>query len=49
MIRLGHPAGITDVGANVKYINNKYIGVSATFQRSARVLMKGEVYIPIYN
>jgi len=42
----GHPSGILKVGAVIKQENGKYIVDKATMSRSARIIMKGEVYVP---
>jgi len=45
-VTFGHPSGILKVGAVVKQENGKYIVDKATMSRSARIIMKGEVYVP---
>ena len=45
-VEFGHPAGTLKVGAVIKKENGKYIVDKATMSRSARIIMKGEVYAP---
>jgi len=45
-VTFGHPSGILKVGAVIKQENGKYIVDKATMSRSARIIMKGEVYVP---
>ncbi|RBQ29060.1 2-methylaconitate cis-trans isomerase PrpF [Aliarcobacter vitoriensis] len=45
-VEFGHPSGTLKVGAVIKCENGKYIVDKATMSRSARIIMKGEVYAP---
>ena len=45
-VEFGHPSGTLKVGAVIKKENGKYIVDKATMSRSARIIMKGEVYAP---
>ncbi|PRM99029.1 2-methylaconitate cis-trans isomerase PrpF [Aliarcobacter cryaerophilus] len=45
-VEFGHPSGTLKVGAVIKNENGKYIVDKATMSRSARIIMKGEVYAP---
>ncbi|WP_141050123.1 2-methylaconitate cis-trans isomerase PrpF [Aliarcobacter cryaerophilus] len=45
-VEFGHPSGTLKVGAVIKKENRKYIVDKATMSRSARIIMKGEVYAP---
>jgi probable AcnD-accessory protein PrpF len=45
-IRVGHPSGIIEVGADVVRIENRWTLSRARLSRSARRLMEGRVYIP---
>lgn len=45
-VEFGHPSGTLKVGAVIKKENGKYIVDKATMSRSARIIMKGEVYSP---
>lgn len=45
-VEFGHPSGTLKVGAVIKKENEKYIVDKATMSRSARIIMKGEVYAP---
>ena len=45
-VEFGHPSGTLKVGAVIKKDNGKYIVDKATMSRSARIIMKGEVYAP---
>lgn len=45
-VEFGHPSGTLKVGAVIKQENGKYIVDKATMSRSARIIMKGEVYAP---
>ncbi|PJK10232.1 2-methylaconitate cis-trans isomerase PrpF [Lysobacteraceae bacterium NML08-0793] len=42
----GHPSGTLRVGAAVENINGQWTVKKAVMSRSARVLMRGEVYVP---
>ncbi|RXI28406.1 2-methylaconitate cis-trans isomerase PrpF [Aliarcobacter trophiarum] len=45
-VEFGHPSGTLKVGAVITQENGKYIVDKATMSRSARIIMKGEVYAP---
>lgn len=45
-VEFGHPSGTLKVGSVIKKENGKYIVDKATMSRSARIIMKGEVYAP---
>lgn len=45
-VRFGHPSGTLKVGAEVQLINGEWKAQKVSMSRSARVLMKGDVYIP---
>ena len=45
-VEFGHPSGTLKVGAVIKKENGKYIVDKATMSRSARIIMKVEVYAP---
>ena len=45
-VRFGHPSGTLKVGAVIQKNGDKYIVDKATMSRSARIIMKGEVYAP---
>jgi len=45
-VTFGHPSGTLKVGAVIKKEGEKYIVDKATMSRSARIIMKGEVYVP---
>ena len=45
-VEFGHPSGTLKVGAVIKKGNGKFIVDKATMSRSARIIMKGEVYAP---
>lgn len=45
-VEFGHPSGTLKVGAVIKQENGKYMVDKATMSRSARIIMKGEVYAP---
>ncbi|WP_418179380.1 2-methylaconitate cis-trans isomerase PrpF [Aliarcobacter lanthieri] len=45
-VEFGHPSGTLKVGAVIKCENGKYVVDKATMSRSARIIMKGEVYAP---
>ena len=45
-VTFGHPSGTLLVGAKISKNNNLWVVESVTMNRSARVLMKGEVYLP---
>jgi len=45
-VRFGHPSGTLKVGAEVKQTSGQWRAQKVSMSRSARVLMKGEVYVP---
>jgi hypothetical protein len=45
-LRLGHPAGIIDIGAKVAQRNGVWFAESVTTQRTARRIMDGWIYVP---
>ena len=45
-VRFGHPSGTLRVGAQVTQVDGQWQVTRAVMSRSARVLMKGEVYVP---
>jgi len=45
-IIFGHPSGTIKVGATISKRQNNYLVEKASISRSARIIMKGEVYIP---
>ncbi|MEO0368186.1 MAG: 2-methylaconitate cis-trans isomerase PrpF [Pseudomonadota bacterium] len=45
-VRFGHPSGTLKVGGHANFENNAWQAQAAIMSRSARVLMKGSVYVP---
>ena len=45
-VRIGHPAGIMEVGAKVRPEGNDWRVESVTTQRTARRIMDGFIYVP---
>ena len=45
-VRIGHPAGIMEVGAKVQPEGNDWRVQSVTTQRTARRIMDGFIYVP---
>ena len=45
-VTFGHPSGTLKVGAQTEFINGLWTVNKVSMSRSARTLMKGEVYIP---
>jgi 2-methylaconitate cis-trans-isomerase PrpF len=45
-LRLGHPAGVIDIGAKVRCNNGVWEVDSITTQRTARRIMEGTVLVP---
>jgi 2-methylaconitate cis-trans-isomerase PrpF len=45
-VRIGHPAGIMEVGAKVKAHGDDWQVESVTTQRTARRIMDGMIYVP---
>ncbi len=46
-VRFGHPSGTLKVGAEVSQVNGEWKAQKVSMSRSARILMKGEVYVPM--
>jgi methylitaconate Delta-isomerase len=46
LVRIGHPAGIMDVGAKVQPAGDDWRVASVTTQRTARRIMDGFIYVP---
>lgn len=46
MVRVGHPAGVMDVGAKVQQRGDDWYVESVTTQRTARRIMDGVIYVP---
>ncbi|WP_430760709.1 2-methylaconitate cis-trans isomerase PrpF [Solilutibacter silvestris] len=47
VVRFGHPSGTLRVGAEVKQMNGRWVATKAVMSRSARVLMSGQVHVPV--
>jgi 2-methylaconitate cis-trans-isomerase PrpF len=45
-LRLGHPAGLMDIGAKVLYRDGQWYADSVTTQRTARRVMEGMILVP---
>lgn len=45
-VTFGHPSGTLKVGAEANHDNGNWVATKAVMSRSARVLMRGEVFIP---
>ncbi len=45
-LRLGHPAGLMDIGANVTHCDGQWVAESVTTQRTARRVMEGSILVP---
>lgn len=45
-LRIGHPAGIMEIGAKVKRCGSEWQAESVTAQRTARRIMEGSVLVP---
>lgn len=45
-LRIGHPAGMVQVGVKAMMQNGSWIIKSATMSRTARRLMSGELFVP---
>ena len=45
-VRFGHPSGTLKVGGQVRSFDNQWQAIAAVMSRSARVLMKGSVFVP---
>ncbi|WP_444994803.1 2-methylaconitate cis-trans isomerase PrpF family protein [Aliikangiella sp. IMCC44359] len=43
-LKIAHPGGVIEVGAEVVYRNERWIAERASITRTARTLMKGQVY-----
>jgi 2-methylaconitate isomerase len=46
-VRFGHPSGTLRVGAQAQLVNGQWTVTKAIMSRSARILMTGQVHIPI--
>lgn len=46
-VRFGHPSGTLRVGAQAKLVNGQWTVTKAIMSRSARIIMTGQVHIPI--
>jgi 2-methylaconitate cis-trans-isomerase PrpF len=46
VVRIGHPAGIMEVGAKVRQCGDDWQVESVTTQRTARRIMDGFIYVP---
>ena len=46
-VRFGHPSGTLKVGAEAKQVNGEWTATKAIMSRSARVLMEGQVRVPV--
>jgi len=46
-VRFGHPSGTLRVGAEAAEVNGQWVVRKAVMSRSARVLMSGEVHVPL--
>ena len=46
-VRFGHPSGALKVGAAVIQVGGEWKAQKVSMSRSARILMKGEVYLPL--
>ncbi len=46
VLRIGHSAGTLETSATVSQINGQWIAEKASLTRTARTLMKGEVFLP---
>ena len=46
-LRLGHPSGVMQVGADLEESGGEWRLVRATVRRSARLLMSGTLYVPV--
>ena len=44
-LRIGHSAGTLEASASVNQINQQWVAVKASLIRTARTLMKGEVFL----
>jgi len=47
VVRFGHPSGTLRVGADVRQVDGQWVATKAVMSRSARVLMEGEVRVPV--
>lgn len=45
-VRFGHPSGSLRVGAEASQVDGQWSATKAIMSRSARILMRGEVYVP---
>ena len=47
-LRIGHPGGVIEVRGDVKKDSNgAWVADGAGFERTARYLMRGEVFVPL--
>ncbi len=49
MLRLGHPSGVMDLSANLHKEGESWHVEKASATRTARRLMEGDIYIPIFS
>jgi len=47
MLRIGHAAGMTEAGASVEQIESSWVVHHSSLCRSARLIMQGEVLVPV--
>jgi 2-methylaconitate cis-trans-isomerase PrpF len=47
VLKFGHAAGMMECHAEVELVNDVWIALAAGITRTARVLMRGEVFVPI--
>ena len=45
-LRIGHPAGIMEIGAKVKRCGSEWYAESVIAQRTARRIMEGAILVP---
>ena len=45
-VRIGHPAGVMEIGARLHQRGDKWQVESVTTQRTARRIMDGYIYVP---
>ena len=46
-LHIGHSAGTLETSASVKHIRQQWIAEKASLTRTARTLMKGEIFLPV--
>ncbi len=44
--RIGHPAGIMEIGAKVAQLRGEWVAESVTTERTARRIMEGSILVP---